>query len=96
MGTQDRTPYQENIIKRYYKNFDGIQTERLGDLVADLYLATGKKQERLWKQVGEILTRLELPAARVEHLLAKRDPALLPPVLKEIESRRGSNPPGRG
>jgi len=81
----DHTPYQQKIIKRYYRNFSALQYQRLSELVTELYLAEGKKQDRLWKQVGESLTKLEFPASRVEHLLDKRDPALLAAVLKELE-----------
>ncbi len=50
-------------------------------------MAEGKKTERLWKQVAETLTALEFPASRVEHLLQKKDPALLPGILKELEGK---------
>lgn len=80
----DYSPYQQKIIKRYYQNFDGIKTQRLSDLVADLYLAEGKKRDRLWGQVKEVLESLEFPASRIEHVLAKRDPAILAEVVKEI------------
>lgn len=83
----DHSRYQQKIIKRYYQNFDAIKHQRLSELVTELYLAEGKKTERLWKQVGETLTALEFPAGRVEHLLARRDPALLAGVLKEIEGK---------
>jgi hypothetical protein len=83
----DFSPYQQKIIKRYYNNHSSIQFQRLSELVTELFLAEGKKQERLWKQVAEILTKMEFPATRVEHLLQKRDPALLAGVLKELESK---------
>ena len=83
----DHTPYQQKIIKRYYQNYPAIQVQRLSELATDLYLADGKKRERLWKQVGESLTKLEFPPARIEHLLQKRDPALLPGILKELEGK---------
>jgi hypothetical protein len=83
----DYTPYQQKIIKRYYKNFDAIKHQRLSDLMAEIYLAEGKKRDRLWKQVGECLAQLEFPAQRIEHLLQKRDPALLPGILRELEAR---------
>lgn len=89
MAKSDYTPYQRNIIKRYYRNFDAIQGQRLSEITTELYLADGKKRERLWKQVADILTRLEFPAARIEHLLSKKDPSLLPSVLKELESPQG-------
>jgi hypothetical protein len=81
----DYSPYQRKIIKRYYNNFDAIQYQRLSELVTELYLAEGKKRERLWTQVAESLAKLEFPAARIEHLLQKRDPALLAGILKELE-----------
>jgi hypothetical protein len=83
----DYSPYQQKIIKRYYQKFDAIKAQQLAELTTELYLAEGKKRERLWKQVGDCLTRLEFPAARIEHLLQKRDPALLPGILKELEAR---------
>lgn len=83
----DYSPYQQKIIKRYYQNMPAIQVQRLAELVTELYLAEGKKRDRLWKQVGESLERLEFPASRVAHLLEKRDPALLAGVLKELEGK---------
>jgi hypothetical protein len=83
----DYTPYQQKIIKRYYKNFDAIKVQRLADLTTEIYLADGKKLDRLWKQAGECLVQLEFPASRIEHLLAKRDPALLPGILRELEGQ---------
>jgi hypothetical protein len=83
----DYSPYQQKIIKRYYQNFDALKSQRLAELTTELYLAEGKKSERLWKQVGDCLTQLEFPATRIEHLMQKRDPALLPGILKELEGR---------
>ncbi len=88
----DHTPYQQKIIKRYYQNHDAIKTQRLADLITDLYLAEGKKRERLWKNVADCLAQLELSPGRIEHLLQKRDPALLPPVLQELESKGKPSP----
>lgn len=82
----DHSPYQQKIIKRYYRNYDAIQGQRLAELATDLFLAEGKARDRLWKRVGEILTKLEFPAARIEHLLQKKDPALLPGIMKELET----------
>jgi hypothetical protein len=84
----DHTPYQRKIIERYYRNFDSIQFQRLSELATDLYLAEGKKRDRLWTRVEESLRKLEFPEPRVAILMQKRDPALLVEVLKELE--RGS------
>ena len=82
----DLTPYQQKIVKRYYNNFDQIQQQRFSDMIGDIYLAEGKKLDRLWKNVGELLKKMEFPQTRIDHLLEKRDPKLLPGVLKELES----------
>jgi hypothetical protein len=82
----DRTPYQRKIIDRYYKNFDAIKLQRLSELATDLYLAEGKKVDRLWKQVESSLRQLELSEPRITELMSRRDPALLVTILKELES----------
>lgn len=85
----DRSPYQQKIIKRYYENFDAIKGQRLAEIVTELYLAEGKKRDRLWKQAGEILEAFQLAPARVTHVLSKRDPAILAEIVKEILARTG-------
>jgi hypothetical protein len=81
----DYTPYQQKIIKRYYKNFDTIKFQRLSELATDLYLSEGKKRDRLWNQVADALRKLEFPESRIAHLIQKRDPAILVGILKELE-----------
>lgn len=82
----DYSPYQRKIIDRYYKNLDAIQFQRLSELATELYLAEGKKRDRLWTRVEESLRKLEFPEPRIALLLQKRDPALLVGILKELES----------
>ena len=82
----DHTPYQRKIIKRYYQNLDAITFQRLSELATDLYLAEGKKRDRLWIRVEESLRKMEFPEARIALLLQKRDPALLVGILKELET----------
>jgi hypothetical protein len=84
----DHTPYQRKIIDRYYKNFDAIMYQRLSELATELYLADGKKLDRLWAQVESSLRKLEFPEHRIAALMKQRDPALLVTVLKELESAR--------
>ena len=84
----DHTPYQRKIIDRYYKNFDAIKLQRLSELATDIYLADGKKLDRLWSQVETIFRKLEFPEPRIAELIRRRDPALLISILKELESGR--------
>lgn len=87
MSEKDYTPYQQKIIKRYYQNREAIKLQQLAEKVAELYLADGKKRDRLWKQVAETLTQLKFPDSRVQHLMEKRDPALLAGVLQELNAK---------
>ena len=82
----DHSPYQRKIIDRYYKNLDAIKYQRLSELASDLYLAEGKKLDRLWSQVESSLRKLEFPEPRIAELIRRRDPALLVTILKELES----------
>ena len=83
----DFSPHQQKIIKRYYNNCDAIASQRLAELVGELYLTEGKKLDKLWVRVGDLLTKLEFPASRIEHLLTRKDPSLLAGVMKELEGK---------
>lgn len=85
---KDRTPYQQKIIKRYYENFDDIKRSQLAEIVTEVYLAEGKKRDRLWRRVETILRSIEFPQTRIALLMERRDPAYLAEVLKEIESAK--------
>ena len=80
----DFSKHQQGIIKRYYRALDKIQSQRLADLVTEIYLAEGKKLEKLWVSAGDCMKKLELPQAQIDNLLAKRDPALLASVVKTM------------
>ena len=80
----NHTSYQQKVIRRYYQNIDRLAEQRLGELVSDLYLAEGKKKDRLWQQAASALEKVGLPQARIDHILASRDPALLAGVVKEL------------
>jgi hypothetical protein len=84
----DPTRYQQGIIRRYYQNRDQLAEQRLGELVAEIYLAEGKKQDRLWKNAATALAKVGLPQARIDHILEKRDPALLAGLMKELQGKR--------
>jgi len=83
----DYTDYQRKIIKRYYDNRDQLDEQRLAELVTSLYLATTDKQRvKLWTSAEETMRRLNVPKSRIEHVCAKRDPAILAEVVKDVQS----------
>lgn len=83
----DHSPYQKKIIKRYYDNADKIGYQQLAELTSEIYLAEGKKLDKLWKQVGSALEKVKLSPERIAHILEKRDPKILAEVVKEIGGR---------
>jgi hypothetical protein len=80
----DYTRHQQGIIKRYYRNLDKIQLQRLSELVTELYLAEGKKREKLWESAVGAMKKLGVSQQRIAHLANKKDPALLAALVKEL------------
>jgi hypothetical protein len=80
----ERSKYQENIVKNYYKNFDGIQVQKLQEQVTDLYLAEGKARAGLWKKITVTLTKLKIPTSRIDHLVKADNPVMLAKLCEEL------------
>jgi len=57
-------------------------------LVTELYLAEGKKRQRVWAQAVTAMQKLEVPQARIDHLVAKDNPVLLAELVKELEGKK--------
>lgn len=83
----DRTPYQEGIIRRYYENRDAIMLQKLGDMIGDLYLSAGKARQRLWKRIEAALRNLNVPEARIAHLVKTDNPEYLARLYEELQNR---------
>ena len=92
-ASRNYSPYQDKLIKRFYDNRESIDQTRLSDLAAELYLAEGKKRERLWKQAGEVMERLGVPQSRLDHVLKTADPASLAEVVQDIQNGHIKPPP---
>jgi hypothetical protein len=83
----DFTPHQKKIINRYYDNLDTIKLQRLSELVGELYLASGKKQERAWQSAAQAMQQLGVPQSRIDHLLKQRKPELLATLVQELQKK---------
>jgi len=79
-----RTAYQNKVISNYYENLDSILVQRLSELVTELYLAEGKKREKLWDRVALTLKKMEIPEDHIGHLVASDNPALLAKRLEKM------------
>ena len=86
--SQNRTPYQDAIIRRYYENRDDLMIQKLGDLVGDLYLSQGKARARLWKRIVAALRNLNVPESRIDHLVKSDNPEFLANLLQELQTNR--------
>lgn len=84
MGMDNYTPHQQKIIKRYYENIDKVAWQRLSELVGDLYLAEGKKRDKLWASAANFMEKLNIPKTRIDAILAKKDIEALAKLVKEL------------
>ena len=84
MGMENYSPHQQKIIKRYYDNIDKVAWQRLSELVADLYLAEGKKREKLWTSAASFMQKLKVSQVRIDVILAKKDLEGLAKLVKEL------------
>lgn len=86
MAEREYSRYAQKAIKRFYDNRDQIDEQRLSELVTNLYLSESeKKSKKLWESAGELMERLNVPPSRIEHILTKRDPAILAEVVQDIQ-----------
>src|SRR5262249_12492354 len=84
----DFTPYQQKIIKRYYDNRDTLALQRLAELVSELYLAEGKKLDRVWKQVAGHMQNLVVPQTRIDHIVKQANPQLVANLVSELQGKK--------
>ena len=81
---QERSRYQEKIIKNYYQNRDAIGLQKAQEAVTELYLSEGKKRETVWKRLASHLEKVGLPPKQIEHLRSEDSPELVLEALKKF------------
>lgn len=87
MGMNDYTAHQQKIIKRYYQNIDAISLQKLSETVTELYLAEGKKRERLWKNAAAAMAKMGVHANRIEQIVKSNKPELLAELVQEMQGK---------
>ena len=85
MADRDYSNYQQKVIQRYYDNKDQIDEQRLSELVTNLYLASPKKQAKMWESAEELMHRMKLPASRIAHVMQVKDAAVLAKIVDELQ-----------
>jgi DNA polymerase III delta prime subunit len=83
MPMENYTRHQQSIIKNYYKNRDDVAFQRAQELLTELYLAEGKKREKVWESLFKNLERIGVPADQLEHLKAEKKPELIAALLEK-------------
>ncbi len=86
---QFHTGHQKGIIKRYYENKEDINTNKISEIVSDLYLATKPMEQlKLWKQAGtalhNILDAKDGGKEKVELVIKSRDLKKLAELASEV------------
>jgi hypothetical protein len=84
-GQPERSKYQKGIIRRYYEKREEISTQRLGEIVTELYLADSeKKKARLWEQAEKALYNAGANKAWLEKVVADKDVEGLAEIVQSI------------
>jgi hypothetical protein len=82
---QFHSGYQKGVIKRYYENKEDISTQKLGEIVSELYLETNPtKIARLWTSAHGALLKLGANQVRVEKIVAAKDLQGLAKIVEEL------------
>jgi len=82
---QFHSSYQKGIIKRYYEHKEDISSQKLGEIVSDLYLETdAAKAKRKWESAQTALLNLGANKARVEKIVADKNLQALAKLVEEL------------
>ena len=89
--------HQKNIIKRYYEHHDTIQSNKLSELVSELWLTENKKtQTKLWGRAQVALMRIGVDATQVAHVVGRRDLEALAKLVAQADAGIVSLPSSEG
>ena len=87
---KDFTPQQKKIVDRYYENHDTIQSNKLGELLSELWLAEDPKAAtKLWGRVQVALMRMGVDANKVAAVVGERDVEALAKLVNQADAGRG-------
>ncbi|NLW51369.1 MAG: hypothetical protein GXY85_11110 [Candidatus Brocadiaceae bacterium] len=79
------TPRQKGIVRRYYEHKETLGTQKLSEIVSELYLCEDAgKAERLWQQALTALKNAGVHEARAKRIVEGRNLERLAHVLEEV------------
>ena len=68
------SPHQKGIVRRYYEHKETIATQKLAELVSELYVCEDQgTATRLWGKVRTALKNAGAPPARADRIVKERD-----------------------
>jgi hypothetical protein len=86
--------HQKKIIDRYYQNHDTIHSDRLSQIVSDLWLAEqGTNKTKLWGKAQVALMRMGVDANRVAKAVGDRNIEALAALVAEVDATGKQEPP---
>lgn len=77
--------YQQKVIKRFYENRENIALQRAMELVTELYLAEGKKRQRIWDNLSKNLSLLGVQAALIDRLRVEDNTEEVAAILSKLQ-----------
>ena len=83
MAAENYTKFQQSVIRNYYNNKDNVSLQRAQELLTDLYLAEGKKREKVWDSMFMHLERIGVPADQLKHLKEQKNPELIAQLIQK-------------
>jgi len=79
--------HQKKIVDRYYENHDTIQSDKLSQIVSDLWLAEeGTNKTKLWGKAQIALMRMGVDANRVAQVVGGRNVEALAALVAEVDT----------
>lgn len=84
MTEKNYTNYQQKVIKRFYENRDSIALQRAQELVTELYLAEGKKRDKVWDSLAKNLQLAGVPDDQIKHFRTKDSAELVAKLLTQM------------
>ncbi len=82
---QHFSSHQKGIVKRYYEHRETLSTQKLGELVSELYLERDRKKlDRLWQKVETALEGAGADKARIARVVSRQNVQELADLVGEL------------
>ncbi len=94
MSKHNLSRHQQGIVKRYYEHHETIQSNKLSELVSELWLAEDKaQQDKLWGKAQVALMRLNIDARKVADVVNRRDLKALAALVGQADAGKAPTTP---